>query len=124
MEFRDFYELAAKVSEYEELLREEIQRRKATMGSYYQEVETSDITVAQLYSLKTYVCPMLVRKNPYIWKKAHASNVQTQYTFEVAKTKEIFDFLLKEKCITIPVDHIFPTKEEMKGKDYYKYNNS
>ena len=33
MEFRDFYEFTAKVIEYEELLREESQRRK-TMGTY------------------------------------------------------------------------------------------
>ena len=34
MEFRDFYELVAKVTEYEELLREESQWRKASMGTY------------------------------------------------------------------------------------------
>ena len=35
MKFFDFYELAAKVSEYEELLREENQRKKASMGTYF-----------------------------------------------------------------------------------------
>ena len=40
MEFKDFYELAAKVTEYEELLREEIQRRKTSMRTYYQEVNS------------------------------------------------------------------------------------
>ena len=35
MKFRDFYELDAKVSEYEELLREENQRKKASMGTYF-----------------------------------------------------------------------------------------
>ena len=35
MGFRDFYELAAKVTEYEELLREQNQRRKTSMGTYY-----------------------------------------------------------------------------------------
>ena len=35
MEFRDLYELSAKVAEYEELLREENYRRKATIGTYY-----------------------------------------------------------------------------------------
>ena len=34
MEFRDFYELVAKVTEYEELLREESQRSKTSMGTY------------------------------------------------------------------------------------------
>ena len=35
MEFCDFYELATKVSEYEELLREENQRKKASMDTYF-----------------------------------------------------------------------------------------
>ena len=35
MEFKDFYELSTKVAEYEKLLREENQRRKDVMGTYY-----------------------------------------------------------------------------------------
>ena len=38
MEFRDIYELAAKVTEYEELLKEENYRRKKSMGTYFREV--------------------------------------------------------------------------------------
>ena len=38
MEFIDFYELAAKVTENEELLREESQWRKTSMGTYFQEI--------------------------------------------------------------------------------------
>ena len=38
MEFRDFYELAAKATEYEELLKEESYRSKKSMGTYCQEV--------------------------------------------------------------------------------------
>ena len=35
MEFRDCYELVAKVTEYEDLLKEESQRRKTSMGTYF-----------------------------------------------------------------------------------------
>ena len=35
MEFIDFYELHVKVTEYEELLKEESQRKKTSMGTYY-----------------------------------------------------------------------------------------
>ena len=38
MEFRDFHELAPKVTKYEELLKEESYRRKKSMGTYCQEV--------------------------------------------------------------------------------------
>ena len=34
MEFRDFYELVANVTEYGELLREESQGKKTSMGTY------------------------------------------------------------------------------------------
>ena len=34
IEFRDFYEFAAKVTEYEELLKEESYRRNIFMGTY------------------------------------------------------------------------------------------
>ena len=35
MEFRHFHELVAKVTKYEELLSEESQQRKTSMGTYY-----------------------------------------------------------------------------------------
>ena len=69
MEFRDFYELVAKVTEYEELLKEEIYRRKKSMGTYYQEVN-QEVTVADLYATRTFTCPLLVEKTPDVRKKA------------------------------------------------------
>ena len=39
-------------------------------------------------------------------------------------TKEIFDFLVKEKFITFPKDHQIPNKDELRGKAYCKYHNS
>ena len=38
MEFKDFYELAPKVTEYEELFKEESYQMKNSMGIYSQEV--------------------------------------------------------------------------------------
>ena len=49
---------------------------------------------------------------------------KVQYTFEVAKTEEIFDNLVKEKFITFPKDHQIPNKDELRGKTYCKYHNS
>ena len=61
MEFRDFYELAAKVIEYEELLKEESYQRKKSMGIYYQEVN-HEMTVVDLSNTKTFTCPLSVEK--------------------------------------------------------------
>ena len=56
--------------------------------------------------------------------KAQIIGTQVRYTFEVAKTKEIFDFLVKEKFITFPNDHQIPNMDELRGKTYCKYHNS
>ena len=63
MEFRDFYELVAKVTKYEELLKEEIYRRKKSMGTYCQEVN-QEVVVVDLSTTRTFTCPLLVEKAP------------------------------------------------------------
>ena len=124
MEFIDCYGLVAKVIEYEELLKDESQQRKTSMGTYYQEVNFEDIAVVDLPSTGSFICPLLMKKAPDLWKKSYTSNLKAQYTFDVVKTREIFYFLLKEKFITFPQDHQLPNKEELKGKVYCKYHNS
>ena len=109
MEFHDFYELAAKVSEYGEFLREENQRKKASMGTYFQEVSNTEVATTELTNTGSCVCPLLEKKAPKAWKKSQGSNPQVHYTFEVSKTEQIFDFLLKEKFIKLPIDHKIPT---------------
>ena len=59
-----------------------------------------------------------------MWKKAKIIGTLVQYTFEVAKIEEILDFLVKEKFITFPKDHRNPSKDELRGKTYCKYQNS
>ena len=80
--------------------------------------------MANLYATGTFTYPLLVEKTPDVWKKAQIVNTQVQYTFEVAKTEEIFDFPVKEKFITFPKDHRIPSKDELKGKAYCKHRNS
>ena len=68
MKFRDFYELVAKVTEYEELLKEESYRRKKSMGTYSQEVN-QEVGVADLSTTRTLTYPLLVEKTHDLWKK-------------------------------------------------------
>ena len=105
IELKDFYELSTKVAEFEELLREENQRRKATMGTYYQKVHNHEVAIAYLTTQGSCVFPILVRKTPDLWKKTHTTSAQPQYTFQVSKTEEIFYFLVKEKFITFPENY-------------------
>ena len=69
MEFKDFYELVAKVTKYEELLKEESYRRKKSMGTYCQEVN-QEVAMADLSAIGTFTYPLLVEKTPNVWKKA------------------------------------------------------
>ena len=63
MEFRDFYKRAAKETEYEELLKEESYRRKKSMGTYCQKVN-KEVAMADLSTIRTFTCPLLVEKTP------------------------------------------------------------
>ena len=56
IEFRDFYELAAKVTEYEELLREENHRRKTSIGTYCREVNYEEKVEADFLSTSSFIC--------------------------------------------------------------------
>ena len=94
------------------------------MGTYCQEVNSKEIAVAYLPSTGSFIYPLLVKKALDLQKKSQTSNTQVQYTFDVAKTEEIFDFLLKEKFIIFFQNHHLPSKEELKGKVYCKYHNS
>jgi hypothetical protein len=46
-----------------------------------------------------------------------------RYTFDVAKCDRIFDYLLQEKQIKLPSDHVIPSSEQFKKLAYYKWHN-
>ncbi|KAK1615928.1 hypothetical protein QYE76_021445 [Lolium multiflorum] len=46
------------------------------------------------------------------------------FDFDVTKTEQIFDLLLKEKQLTVPEGLKFPTAKELNGKPYCKFHNS
>ena len=71
------------------------------MGTYCQEVNL-EVVVADLPNTKSFTSPLLVEKTLDLGNKSQASNKQVQYTFDVEKTKKIFDFLVNEKLITFP----------------------
>ena len=98
-------------------------KKENIIGTYFQEVSNTEVVVADLVVIGSCVCPLLEKKAPEGWKEPQGSNSQNQYTFEVSKTEQIFDFLLKENFIKLPPDYKIPSNKELKGKDYYKYHN-
>ena len=75
------------------------------MGTYCHEVNYEVVAIADLLSIGSFICPLLVKKTPDFWKKSQTSNTQVQYTFDVEKAEEIFDFILNEKFVIFPKNH-------------------
>jgi hypothetical protein len=46
-----------------------------------------------------------------------------RYTFDIAKCGRIFDYLLQEKQIKLPSDHVIPSPKQLKKHVYCKWHN-
>ena len=46
------------------------------------------------------------------------------FDFDISKTEQIFDLLLKEKQLKLPEGHKIPTAQEMNGRPYCKWHHS
>ncbi|GKV50945.1 hypothetical protein SLEP1_g57622, partial [Rubroshorea leprosula] len=124
MEFRDFFELSYKVARYENLLREESPRKAASQGTYYQ--DAFDLDVAEVFADKPVTCPNLVKVTQQVEAAAKRLSYESgrQYTFDVTKANEIFDYLKKSGHIKLPQGHRLPMVAEIASKDYCKFHNS
>jgi hypothetical protein len=49
---------------------------------------------------------------------------EMRYTFDIAKCDKIFDYLLQEKQIKLPCNHVIPSPEQLKKHVYFKWHNS
>nr|ABA98801.1 retrotransposon protein, putative, unclassified [Oryza sativa Japonica Group] len=59
---------------------------------------------------------------PCQWVKS--SGKVEKYDFDITKADKIFDLLLREKQIQLPVGHTIPSAEELGKKRYCKWHNS
>ncbi|GKV39528.1 hypothetical protein SLEP1_g47286 [Rubroshorea leprosula] len=125
MEFRDFFELSYKVARYENLLREDTQRKSASHETYYGDANF-DLDVAEVVADKPVVCPDLVKVVQQTDKtvKRYVGEAGKQYTFDISKTNEIFDHLKKSGLIKLPPGHKIPMAGEIGNREYCKYYNS
>ncbi|KAM2227910.1 hypothetical protein ACFXTI_014670 [Malus domestica] len=100
--FRDMYELAQQVEQYDYLLHEEKISKAPSRGTIYKnptEVKTRSVPEETMKTSK--VC-----------------------TFDITKANAIFDQLLSAKIIKLRFGHTIPKADELKGKIYCKYHNS
>lgn len=73
MELRDFFELAANIAEYEELLRKESQRKKVSIGTYFQEVNFN-MGIAKMATGGLFINLILIRTEGRADKKVEQNN--------------------------------------------------
>nr|AAT77888.1 putative retrotransposon gag protein [Oryza sativa Japonica Group]ABF98695.1 retrotransposon protein, putative, unclassified [Oryza sativa Japonica Group] len=59
---------------------------------------------------------------PCQWVKSFGK--EEKYDFDITKADKIFDLLLREKQIQLPVGHTIPSAEELGKKRYCKWHNS
>ncbi|KAM2350183.1 hypothetical protein ACFX1X_013612 [Malus domestica] len=135
--FRDMYELAQHVEQYDYLLREEKISKAPSRGTIYKnptvsyasgEGECVNVDAAEIIIDKPYVCKALTQIDSKEAKtrSAREETMKTSkvYTFDITKADAIFDQLLSVKIIKLRPGHNIPKAEELKGKIYCKYHNS
>ncbi|KAM1140989.1 hypothetical protein ACFX19_041712 [Malus domestica] len=135
--FRDMYELAQHVEQYDYLLREEKTSKTPTRGTIYKnptvnyastEDECVSVDAAEIVIDKPYVCKALTQVDSREAKSRSATEGTLKpskvYTFDITKADAIFDQLLSARIIKLRPGHNIPKAEELKGKVYCKYHNS
>ncbi|XP_059668934.1 uncharacterized protein LOC132314028 [Cornus florida] len=127
------FELRKKVAKYEELLREEQDRKSSSKGTYYRDpnykvytTETEgefEVNVAKLNIKKAYTCEALTKPKSATanlqatsgskWKGADPSKSNS---FDISKAKQIFDLLMADKQLIFTIGHKMPSTSEMAKK--------
>ncbi|KAM1804003.1 hypothetical protein ACFX12_029919 [Malus domestica] len=137
--FRDMYELAQNVEQYDYFLREEKISKSPSQGTIYKNPTVSyastegedsqyvSVDAVEIVIDKPYVCKTLTQVNSKDAKTRSTTEETTKtskvYTFDITKVEAIFDQLLLAKIIKLRPGHNIPKVEELKGKTYCKYHN-
>ncbi|KAM1353003.1 hypothetical protein ACFX2H_032534 [Malus domestica] len=138
--FRDMYELAQHVEQYDYFLREEKMSKPPSRGTIYknptvnyastagEESQYVSVDAAEIVIDKPYVCKTLTQINSNEVKARSTIEETTKtskvYTFDITKAEAIFDQLLSAKIIKLWPGHNIPKAEELKGMTYCKYHIS
>ncbi|CAL2257617.1 unnamed protein product [Prunus armeniaca] len=142
IEFWDMHDLINKVDRYASCLKEEVQKKTASKGTYYRnpvvsyaeannpaeaEGDEVEMSSAEVNIDKPFVCKGLVKADnsgKKIPDAKFATRETKAYTFDLTRAEAIFDLLLTEKKVKLPFGHKIPKPEELKGKTFCKYHSS
>ena len=123
MTFFDLYELSDRASRYESLIKEERNRNNSTCGTYFHD-PNYEVDIAEFIGHNPQICDVLDKKNIKTKSAYKLSALIRDYSFDIKKSGEIFDWLLEAKLIKLVGRHKIPTKEETHGRDYCKWHNA
>ncbi|CAL1411516.1 unnamed protein product [Linum trigynum] len=125
------------VVRYESLLHEGENRRSASQGSYFPNLDYTinhvghdatevEVDLAEIIPGKPYVCASLtkVEDGPQGGRPNRALIQPRKYSFDVSKADLIFDQLYTDGQIKLTRGHVLPPSEKLKGKEYCKWHNS
>ena len=121
--FFDLYELSDRASRYESLIKEERNRNNSTCGTYFHD-PNYEVDIAEFIGHNPQICDVLDKKNIKTKSAYKLSALIRDYSFDIKKSGEIFDWLLEAKLIKLVGRHKIPTKEETHGRDYCKWHNA
>ncbi|CAL2246492.1 unnamed protein product [Prunus armeniaca] len=142
IEFLDMHDLINKVDRYASLLKEEVQKKTASKGTYYRnlvvifaeadnpaeaEGDEVEMSSAEVIIDKPFVCKGLVKADNSRTKipdAKFATRETKAYTFDLTRAEAIFDLLLTEKKVKLSFGHKISKPEELKGKTFCKYHSS
>ena len=121
--FINLFELSERASRFEGLLKEENQMKNFSYGTYYQD-SNYEIDLAEYVGQGPFVCEVLQKKQIQAQESNKPASPLRVYSFDVEKADEIFDILYKANQLRLIGRHRFPSKEELKGKDYCKWHST
>ncbi|KAM1309879.1 hypothetical protein ACFX2I_006583 [Malus domestica] len=129
--FRDMYELAQYVEQYDYLLHEEKISKASSRGTIYKnpavnyastDDECVSVDAAEIVIDKPYVCKALTQVDSKEVKTRSTTEGTLKpskvYTFDITKADAIFDQLLSARIIKLRPGHNILKAEELKGKIY------
>ena len=119
MTFFDLYELSDRASRYESLIKEERNRNNSTCGTYFHD-PNYEVDIAEFIGHNPQICDVLDKKNIQTKSAYKLSALIRDYSFDIKKSGEIFDWLLEAKLIKLVGRHKIPTKAKTRGRDYCK----
>lgn len=126
MDFDDLFKLLVRDTRYERLLKEDLQIKGSFIGTCYQD-PNYDLDIAEVVAIKLITCSTLKRKEPEKNLANNSRNVtfifSKTFSFNIMKTREIFNYLLDAKFIQLSEGKRIPMTEEYKRGELCNYVN-